>query len=203
MTLAADTFEYIPYILILVIGLVVGGMIGAVIALSLSGSNPKTGKRAERSKAVIGEAEPQSRIEAFTQARQAPATPVTADSKKPTIPIPTTQSYTPGVASSVTPPSLELGDVISNVFVTDPKPKKAEVKATTIAEQVDEILQGKLESSRYSGRTIKILEVPQRGMVVVVDSMVYDGVAEVADEEVRKFIQECVAEWEASRYPQG
>jgi len=66
----------------------------------------------------------------------------------------------------------------------------------SIAVQIDEILQEKLPSTPLKNHVIKLLELPEKGLVVLVDQQQYQGVNDVPDTEIRAFLQECVAEWE-------
>lgn len=93
------------------------------------------------------------------------------------------------------PPSLELPDIISEALVPTPgKPGQAVFKS--IAAQVDEIVQERLPDSSFAGRIIELRDLPKGGMVVVVDGEQYQGVGDVADLDVRAFLQDCVGEWE-------
>jgi len=66
----------------------------------------------------------------------------------------------------------------------------------SIAAQVDEILQEKLAESPLAGRGIRIMELPGRGMVVMVGLDRYEAVDEVPDAEIRAIIRAAVLEWE-------
>jgi hypothetical protein len=66
----------------------------------------------------------------------------------------------------------------------------------SIAGQVDEILQEKLAESTLANRAIRLMELPGKGMVVMVGLDQYDGVDAVPDEEVRTMIRSAVMEWE-------
>ncbi len=66
----------------------------------------------------------------------------------------------------------------------------------SIAGQVDEILQEKLAESRLANRAIRLMELPGKGMVVMVGLDQYDGVDAVPDVEVRAMIRSAVMEWE-------
>lgn len=66
----------------------------------------------------------------------------------------------------------------------------------SIAEQVDEILQEMLETSPLRARAIRLLELPQKGMVVMIGLDQYQGVDAVPDEEIRNLIHSAVVEWE-------
>ncbi len=74
------------------------------------------------------------------------------------------------------------------------KEKPKELKS--IAVQVDEILQEKLTNTPSITHVIRLLELPGKGVAVMVNNTQYDGVGEVPDPEDRQIIQESVAEWE-------
>jgi len=71
-----------------------------------------------------------------------------------------------------------------------------EAPPRSIAAQIDDILQEKLKDSPLAGRAIRLMELPNRGMVVMVGLNQYDGVEAVPDEEIRNLIRSAVAEWE-------
>ena len=66
-----------------------------------------------------------------------------------------------------------------------------------IADQINEVLQGKLAKSHLKDRAIRLMEFPSRGMVVLIGLDQYDGIDEVPDEEIRSVLKEAVADWEA------
>lgn len=66
----------------------------------------------------------------------------------------------------------------------------------SISEQIDEILQEMLEDSPLKSRAIRLMELPTKGMVVMVGLNQYQGVDTVPDEDVRNIIHAAVAEWE-------
>jgi hypothetical protein len=66
----------------------------------------------------------------------------------------------------------------------------------SIAAQIDEILQEKLETSPLNSKAIRLLELPGKGMVVMVGLDQYEGVDAVPDEEIQNLIRSAVAEWE-------
>jgi hypothetical protein len=74
--------------------------------------------------------------------------------------------------------------------------KKSVPPPKSIAAQVDEIVQERLPGSPFYNRAIKLMELPGKGLVVLVDGLQYEGVGEVADPVVQTFLRECVAEWE-------
>jgi hypothetical protein len=74
--------------------------------------------------------------------------------------------------------------------------KQVEQPNKSIAAQIDEILQEKLEDTPLAQRAIRLMELPGKGMVVMVGLDQYDGVSSVPDPEIRELIRSCVAEWE-------
>lgn len=74
--------------------------------------------------------------------------------------------------------------------------KQVEQPNKSIAAQIDEILQEKLEDTPLAQRAIRLMELPGKGMVVMVGLDQYDGVSSVPDPEIRDLIRSCVAEWE-------
>jgi hypothetical protein len=74
-------------------------------------------------------------------------------------------------------------------------PKVASVPKSIVA-QVDEILQEKLKGSPLADRGIRLMELPDQGMVVMVGVNKYNGVDEVTDEEVKGIIRSAVDEWD-------
>jgi hypothetical protein len=95
----------------------------------------------------------------------------------------------------VKPPSMQIGDIFSQVFSSE-KSKTAIKPVKSIAAQVDEIIQEKLPDSPFKNRIISVTDLPGRGLLVRVDDLSYEGIGDVADEEIRQFLRECVAEWE-------
>lgn len=85
-------------------------------------------------------------------------------------------------------------NVFARAIQSDVKPVEKSNKS--IAAQIDEILQEKLETSSLAGRAIRLMELPGKGMVVMVGLDQYDGVNSVPDPEIREIIRSCVTEWE-------
>ncbi|MEW5870589.1 MAG: hypothetical protein AB1894_15050 [Chloroflexota bacterium] len=71
-----------------------------------------------------------------------------------------------------------------------------EVPEKSIVAQIDEILQEKLLESPLADRAIRLMELPDKGMVVLIGLEKYASVDEVPDEDVRQLLKACVAEWE-------
>jgi hypothetical protein len=123
----------------------------------------------------------------------------TGSGVSPVPPVPTKQlkSNSMRIPEPITvkPPSLQVGDILANAISPEPKTKEEE-SPKSIAAQIDEILQETLPKTPLSDRAIRLVELPERGLVVLVDGQVYDGVADVPDLQVRQLIQYCVTEWE-------
>jgi hypothetical protein len=66
----------------------------------------------------------------------------------------------------------------------------------SIVEQIDEILQAKLQGTHLEERGIKLVEGPDQGMVIEVGLDRYSDIGSVQDEAVRHIIRVSVAEWE-------
>lgn len=78
------------------------------------------------------------------------------------------------------------------------KPEAAEPKPTSMIEQINAILQEKIDSSGRSHLGVRLMESPSGAARVLIGVQSYD-LADVPDEEVRKLIQEAVAIWEADQ----
>jgi hypothetical protein len=93
-------------------------------------------------------------------------------------------------------PSLNIFSSLRRTTQSEVKQKLAPPPAS-IAVQVDEILQGKLEARDLEGKAVRLLDLPNQGMVIMVGLEKYQDVADVPDEELRDLIKESVAEWTA------
>jgi len=96
--------------------------------------------------------------------------------------------------TSIKRPSLNPLDAFARAL--QPSAQAENPFARSIAEQVDEILQEMLEESPLRSKAIRLLELPQKGMVVMIGLEQYQGVEAVPDEEVRSLIRSAAAEWE-------
>ena len=105
------------------------------------------------------------------------------------------------IAVSAAPPSSQpkparVGpvDLLSQAILADVR--KPEPPPASIAAQIDEILQEKLAAEPAMSRAVRLLEIPGKGMVVMVGLDQYPGVDDVPDAEVRALIHSAVTEWE-------
>ena len=89
-------------------------------------------------------------------------------------------------------PTIKPVNILARAMVPEipPEPLKS------IVAQIDDILQEKLEGSPLSKRGIRLRELPNQGMVVMVGLDQYEGIEEVPDEEIRILIRSAVSEWE-------
>jgi hypothetical protein len=92
----------------------------------------------------------------------------------------------------------------SPVFVTTPAQpsqpavyKPPFIEAKTIVAQIDEILQEMLVNGPMAERKIRLLEMPNQGVVVRVGLDQYPGIEAVPDPEIRNLIRQAVSTWEA------
>jgi hypothetical protein len=95
----------------------------------------------------------------------------------------------PEGGTKISPVNILARALQSEVRTPMPEPK-------SIAAQVDEILQEMLVDSPLNTKAIRLLELPGKGMVVMVGLDHYEGVDAVPDEEIRSLLQVAVAEWE-------
>jgi hypothetical protein len=91
-------------------------------------------------------------------------------------------------------PSFNPVDVITQALEAD-VPQSVETPLSIVA-QIDAILQQKLKGSDLEERAIRLMEVPGKGMVVLVGLNKYESLEEVPEGEVKEMIRASVAEWE-------
>jgi len=96
-------------------------------------------------------------------------------------------------------PTIKPANVLARVLQPDLSAAQAPPKS--IAAQIDEILQEMLEDSHLDSRGIRLMEFPNRGLVVMVGLDQYEGVDAVPDENIRKLIRSAVHEWERRNTP--
>jgi hypothetical protein len=69
----------------------------------------------------------------------------------------------------------------------------------SIAEQIDEVLQRKLQSTAYAQRGLRVANSPRGTAVFQADGRVYDSVDDVPDSGAQSLIRAAVAEWEKTQ----
>jgi len=97
---------------------------------------------------------------------------------------------------AVKPPSMDLRDILSSAMSPGLPAKEEAAQPTTLAGQVDAIIQERLPQSVLWNRNIHVKDSPDGGILVLVVGQRYQGVGDVTDTQVRDFIQACVNEWE-------
>ncbi|MEA1976376.1 MAG: hypothetical protein U9N80_00590 [Chloroflexota bacterium] len=78
------------------------------------------------------------------------------------------------------------------------EPEPVAPKPTSMIEQINVILQEKIESSGRSHLGVRLLESPSGAARVLIGVQSYD-LADVPDEDIQHLIQEAVADWEADQ----
>jgi hypothetical protein len=126
------------------------------------------------------------------------------------------KSETPVAASAPSSPSTVVDSVpLTTMDVSKPELKRigfnpiqiltqaleADVTVSAIPDrsivaQIDDILQKKINASNMQKWAVRLVEFPNRGMVVMVGLEQYDEIDAVPYERVQKMIREAVAEWE-------
>lgn len=102
-------------------------------------------------------------------------------------------------AARASPPPVEtpVKKGVADWLAQALQPKTSTVESSkSIAMQVDEILQRKLQERGWSERGIRLMEFPNKGMVVLIGLDQYATVDEVPDLEIRALIRASVSEWE-------
>ena len=73
----------------------------------------------------------------------------------------------------------------------------------SITAQIDAILQEQLKTSPIEEKAIRLMELPDKGMVVMVGLNQYKEIDDVPDESIRALIRSAVAEWESQSEVSG
>ncbi|MFH1633598.1 MAG: hypothetical protein ABIG63_06255 [Chloroflexota bacterium] len=73
---------------------------------------------------------------------------------------------------------------------------KLDMLPDSIVAQIDAILQAQLKTSPIEEKAIRLMELPGKGMVVMVGLNQYEEIDDVPDESIRALIRSAVAEWE-------
>lgn len=82
-----------------------------------------------------------------------------------------------------------------------PEPPAAEpLPELSVAEEIDALLQARLAAlPDFRGRKIKVETAAGGGVRIQVDDQSYEGIGDVAEEEVRALLQDVVREWERKK----
>ena len=110
-----------------------------------------------------------------------------------------TNSELPVALPVTAPPPAKIGPIDLLARSISPESRPASKGPQSIASQIDEILQAKLADSPLAGRGIRLMELPSKGLVVMVGLQQYEDVDAVPDPEIRALIRQSVVEWESSQ----
>jgi hypothetical protein len=95
-------------------------------------------------------------------------------------------------------PKFKLPDTIEPPRRGLRRPPAEPVPEINIAEAIEEFLQYKLRSApQFAGRSLHVRPAIGGGVKIEVDGLFYDSVGEVADAEVRAYLQAVIDEWQS------
>jgi len=121
-------------------------------------------------------------------------------------PPPVTPAPPPAVRPSAPPlvaPEPELRVPSMNPFkqmqVLRDMEKAQPTQPKTITEQIDEILQEKVQASPYAQRGVRMHAGPKGNALFTLDGRSYEAVDDVPDAQVRELIRKSVSEWEKKK----
>jgi hypothetical protein len=95
-----------------------------------------------------------------------------------------------------TTPRLNFNPVTMMVKALQADVKQSQLPTESLITQIDEILQEKLLAAPDITDPVRLMEWPDKGMVVMVGMKKYEGVDEVPDQNIKAIIQSAVKEWE-------
>ncbi len=90
--------------------------------------------------------------------------------------------------------SLKPADVMRNALRAEIPYSK--LPNQSIVAQIDDVLQEKLRAAGRMDDAVRLMEWPNKGMVVMVGLEQYDSIDDVPDETIRAIIRAAVQEWE-------
>jgi len=96
----------------------------------------------------------------------------------------------------VAKPKLNFNPVTMLVNALQADIPKSQLPIESIVSQIDEVLQEKIKNSPLEGEPIRLMELPGKGMVVIIGLKQYDSVDEVPQGEIKDMIRSAVKEWE-------
>jgi hypothetical protein len=136
---------------------------------------------------------------------EAPATVAAPEPEPVSAPAPAAPPTASTPAAAPAPAAAMPGDLPRfNLPDTMEKPKrgrkvpKEPIPEINIAEAIEEFLQYKLSSTpQFAGRSIHVRSAVGGGLRIDVDDLSYETVGEVADTEVRAFLQSAIDEWQS------
>jgi hypothetical protein len=100
-------------------------------------------------------------------------------------------------------PNLLLNPVDAIVTAIQSDAPKVDLSSASIVQQINAILQTKLAETNMKDKAIRLMELPNKGMVVLIGLDQYEGIDAVPDPEVQAILREAVAEWEVQAAAKG
>lgn len=95
-------------------------------------------------------------------------------------------------------PKFKMPDVVEPPKRGRRRPPSEPIPEINIAQAIEDYLQFKLASTdRFPGRQIHVRSAAGGGLRIEVDQASYETVADVADADVRTFLQESIEEWQS------
>jgi len=113
----------------------------------------------------------------------------------------TARPATPPRPAPPASPSRAVTAAAPSTPIAPPPATPAPATPKSIVEQIDAILQERIAGTPLEQRAIRLLEAPDSGVIVLVGTQRYQGVAEVPDEEIRAAIRAATQEWERKYTP--
>jgi hypothetical protein len=106
----------------------------------------------------------------------------------------------PASLRNTTPPAPVPVTIQSVVQTKKPEPEK-NMASLSIVQQIDTVLQARLEHTSLAGRGIRLQESIQGGVEVYVGARKFLSIDDVPDEDVKAAIRSAIAEWEKKYTP--
>ncbi len=119
-----------------------------------------------------------------------------AEAKKPIAPTASARAKvtpTPPPTPAPPPPTLE--------FDVDAKAEEITQSKLSMVEQIDRILQKKLEGTPLEKRGIQLRTAISGGLLINIGLDEYEWIDDIPDQTIQKIIRESIAEWEESATP--
>ena len=119
-----------------------------------------------------------------------------AKAQKPIAPaIPATEKTVPAPLPTPAPPSPVIE------FDVDAKAEEITQSKLNMVEQIDRILQKKLEGSPLEKRGIQMQTAISGGLLIKIGLDEYEWIDKIPDQSIQKIIRESIAEWEKKATP--
>lgn len=111
---------------------------------------------------------------------------------------PAAEAPYPPAEKAASPGSAEKPriDIVKGIRLTMEGSMNKPSADPSIAAQVDAILQEKLKGTELEKRGVRLMELPGKGMVVMIGLDQYDTVEDVPFPEIKALLKSAVAEWE-------